>query len=140
MWEFMHSNIIEIKDDITDVKDNRENDLSLKSIFEIGKNKQLITKNERRITNLCRKYLQLMTLSDIATGDRKYIALNVWKDDKKGNKLRNIAWTEQDKHKPYMWTVWRRVLKQCILSNQQLLMHPVGRWLVPMQDTACHWE
>ena len=55
--------------------------------------------------------------------------------------LRNIAWTNQDKPKPSAWTVWRRVLRQCVCSGDRLLRNLVGRWLEPIEEEDIdQWE
>ena len=46
VWEFMHTNGVEIKDDITDVKYFRETDLTMANIFEVAETEDRVTKNE----------------------------------------------------------------------------------------------
>ena len=74
LWEFMHEHGIEISDNIPDYKYHREYDTTLTSRFELAFDANLISKGEWRTANSCRKYLQVMNVSDLATGDGKYVA------------------------------------------------------------------
>ena len=141
VWEFMHKNGIEISDDIPDYTDNREFDTTLTSRFELAFDAKLISKGEWRMANLYRKYLQVMNISDLATADGKYVADDYWGGTKNGNRVRDIIWPIQGKPKSSAWTVWRRLLNQCMCSGDKFLRNPVGRWLEPIKiEDIDQWD
>ena len=82
-----------------------------------------------------------MHVSDLATGDGKYVADDYWGGHKNGNRFRDIIWPTQGKPKSSAWTIWRRVLKQCVCSENRMLRNPVGRWLEPIKiEDIDHWD
>ena len=107
----MHKNGIEVTDNIIDFENTRENDSTLTSCLELVYDAKLISKGEWQTANLCRKYLQVINILDVATGEGKYVSYDYWKGNKNGNRLRNIVWPNQGKPKPSDWIAWRRVLR-----------------------------
>ena len=77
MWKFMHDSGIEIEDDLENFAYTREDDSTLASATNLAHTAGLITKEEWGRANNCRKYLKVLTVADIASGDGKSLHSNI---------------------------------------------------------------
>ena len=88
-----------------------------------------------RILNRCRLYLQVITLSDIATADGK----NILAEAKQGVPLRDristLLWPAQGHPSKADWAVWKRYLQY--LEDKGRIIQPLGDWLSP---THQRWQ
>ena len=67
--EIFHDSGIEIDDDLDDFSYTREDDSTLESAMSLAHTAGLITQGEWGRANKCRKYLKVLTVADIASGD-----------------------------------------------------------------------
>ena len=83
LWKFVQHHHILLQDNAPPIQHFTNNDMCLMDIFIQGDLKRWEIIN----INKCRKYLQVLTLGDIITGDGKTISLAV----KRGQKPRNYT-------------------------------------------------
>ena len=123
-WEFLSNNGMRIHDDVPDCKMQRERDQFLiEALYQSG-----VTGEYLRRVNLCRLFLRVVTVSDIATGCGEFVTKSAWegKDDLLRNK--NFDWPAQGRPSPGDWDAWRNAL-QSLCTSQRRLRSPLGRWL-----------
>ena len=89
----------------------------------------MITKREWKRENLCRKYLRVLTISDITSANSRMITPQIWKGIRKTNHIRQLPWCSQGKPSPIDWGIWRRILKRSICNKDRVLHQPLGNWL-----------
>ena len=114
---------------------NKENDYILmtqvlKHVIDIMSS--LLTLPELIEFNLCRLYLQVLTLSDITTSCGREIDINFWKGNR-SSCTSNLKWTTQIRPSQQYWTIWRRTLHllftELAKSNRLNQQHYLYHWL-----------
>ena len=60
-----------------------------------------------RRLNLCRLYLQAVSLGDIVTGCGKYITVNAWAGIRDTTRPSRYSWPNQGKLSPNDWILWQ---------------------------------
>ena len=128
VWKFMREKGITIEDDLGDFPMQRQNDKPITQSFAEAFHNKLITKREWRRANLCRKYLRVVTISDITSANGKVITQQIWKGKRKTNHIRQLPWCSQGKPSRIDWGIWRRVLKRSICNKDRVLHQPLGNW------------
>jgi ribonuclease HI len=108
----------------------------------------------RRI-NYCRLYLNVVTVSDIATADGKEIDNKyVWGENLHRDQIPCRDWNRVDQACPKKecWSLWRKVctLLAPTLSNKsrrtplrkrnRVLAQPLGNWILPNTNTRRTWD
>ena len=142
LWKFIFDSGIEIEDDVEDFKFTRENDSTLSSNFAAAYNGGSITRAEWVKANKCRKYLKVLTVADIASGDGKTIDDNVLRGILQQDRVRKIEWAVQGRPKSTDWGVWKKVLKLSLLNYQGFLVESVGKWVDDIKEiysTSWKW-
>ena len=128
LWGFMREKGITVQDDIGTFALLREKDAPINvylcNAFKMG----IITANEWKRANLCRKYLRVLTIADLATGDGKFVAKSAMQGIRKIASTRNLPWFEQGKPNARDWRIWRSVLKQSLCFDDRKLWIPLGKW------------
>jgi hypothetical protein len=76
--------------------------------------------------NRCQLYLQVLTVSDIASADGLYITLpNVKLGQKLSAQIGNLEWPNQGNPSKADWQLWRSALAS--LEQHNKLHHPLGQ-------------
>ena len=92
-----------------------------------------------RILNRCRLYLRDNTLSDITSGDGRYLQDDIFRG------LRCLHqdafdWPEQGKPPPREWNLWGSAIHCCFALSRGLLITPLGNWLATISTTSFYSE
>ena len=145
LWKYTHDKGIRIEDKVGDFDKLRENDSCITLHFAGAYKAGLITKAEWVKANKCRKYLRVLTISDIASGNGKFIERNIQNGRRLYGRARTLDWAIQGKPKKTDWTVWRRVLKRSITNEIGKLHMPVGKWIeeaveANLQNWVWYWD
>ena len=145
LWKYVQSNGIVVKDKVGEIPMLRENDRCITTHFARAYQAGLITKSEWLKANKCRKYLKVLTVADMASGNGQHIDTNMWIGKRQYGRARTIDWAIQGKPKATDWTAWRRVLKRSITNDTKKIHSPVGRWINDavksnLQNWAWYWD
>jgi len=88
---------------------------------------QRLSQHDLQRLNACRLFLQVITLSDIASADGRYIVPEV----KAGSTVRfresTLTWPTQGRPGPASWRLWRQSLSY--LEERGRLITPLGPWI-----------
>ena len=133
-WEALDSTSLQLKGPLPLLGILRDGDLHLMDIF-VANN---FSGHDLFQLNLCRMYLQAITLADITTADGRYLEHAAWH----GTHFRNSPheWPRPGKPSQACWNIWRVALRQCFLplySHSLKLTNPLGEWHSPTNDS---WE
>ena len=141
LWKFLFDTGIQLDDTTSDFKMVREGDSPLSKKFAEAFMQKKITRAEWKKANLCRIYLKVLSVGDIASGDGRSIDGRIHKGKLLLSRARNIDWPVQGRPKQTDWYIWNKVLKTSLLNSAGYLMHPVGRWLPNLENIYCkRWE
>ena len=79
--------------------------------------------------NRCRIYLQVLTISEITTGDGLSLLTSSLRGERLCSPLRNWSWPKQPRPSKSEWRVWNRLLQStiCRFAPNQLVT-PLGKW------------
>ena len=83
--------------------------------------------------NRCRIFSRVSTLSDITTGDGKYLTNFALKGHI--HAVDNYSWPLQSRPPPRDWKVWRRLLRQTFAPRFNLLDIPLQDWSISDEET-----
>jgi hypothetical protein len=82
--------------------------------------------------NLCRIYLQVLTLSDIATSSGREIDIHFWRGHRSSRKS-SLKWSHQIRPSNTCWAIWRKTLHllftDSVRSTRILPAHCLHSWL-----------
>ncbi len=76
--------------------------------------------------NRCRLFLQVITLSDIASANGKYILPEVKSNDPPAHRTSNLQWPFQANPSAMNWAVWQYQL--AFLESNGQLIKPLRQW------------
>ena len=108
MWKFLHTHQITIPMTSKALAATKTNDTFLILAFH-----QQGYKNSKLTTlNICRKYLQVVTLGDITSANGSLILPNVKAGIRDTTSSSLYEWPDQAKPHPKAWALWRQALKQ----------------------------
>eukprot|EP00956_Cyclotella_meneghiniana_P045670 scaffold379703_cov116-Cyclotella_meneghiniana.AAC.1 len=74
-----------------------------------------VTKGELKKANLCRKWMRVITLAELASIDGKYIPANRFNGHWRAKS--NLRWPRQPPPTKGMWDVFRRLVKRAFCSQ-----------------------
>ena len=92
--------------------------------------------------NLCQLWCHAVRLSDITTGDGSRIHPLAWNGNPMEDAGSEFAWPRHGCPTTKCWKLWQAALRLCFLTlhmPQQMLRRPLGRWLVPTDQTGWTW-
>lgn len=90
---------------------------------------------------MCKKYLNLVNVADIASGDGWTIDTNILRGTILTDMIRKLKVNTQARPKVSDWTVWRNVLKLALRGDQNQYCNPVGRWVGNIKELyANEWQ
>ena len=133
-WEALDSTTLKLKGPLTLLEILRDGDVHLMDIF-VANN---FSGDDLVRLNLCRMFLQAITLADITTADGRYIEHSAWH----GIPFRRSPheWPRPGKPSQSCWNIWKLALRRCFLplySHSLKLNTPLGTWHSPTDDS---WE
>ena len=99
LWKFLFDSEIQLDDITSDFKMVREGDSPLSKQFAEAFIQKKITRAEWKKANLCRIYLKVLSVGDIASGDGRNIDGRIHKGKDILSRARNIAWPVQGRPK-----------------------------------------
>jgi hypothetical protein len=86
--------------------------------------------------NRCRIRLQVVTLSDLCTGDGRYVLPQAFSDGFPGAN-RGYDWPAQGPLPKSDWSLWKRALRKAFrLQDKNKLAIPLGRWIPTVLPTS----
>jgi hypothetical protein len=114
LWNFLDRFQIKIQDNVGQLRLQRQNDKFIMEEFI----KANVDGNELKQLNECRMFLNVVTLSDIATADGSEITINAWEGQKEDRGGSQYQWprTQQALSADH-WKLWRRTLTKAFLAT-----------------------
>ena len=103
-----------------------------------------ISRREWKIANKCRLYRQVLTVSDIVTGDGN--RLEEWVLDRtcrgQEGRIRQVNWPQQGMPNQNDWKVWNKVLSVSLYEgNQCLIWEKLWGWFEKIVSSAIpNWK
>ncbi len=101
----------------------REHDNFLMEIFQAHN----FSPSQLRQLNHCRLFLQVITISDIATADGKRILPSALQGIRASDRSSSLQWPRQESPPKPVWDLWRLALSH--FSTQSRLNQSLGRWV-----------
>ena len=93
-----------------------------------------------RALNRCRFYLQVSTLSDITSGDGKFILNHIWTGYCRYT-TDSFDWPNQGNPPSSEWTLWAREIKRHFAPERGRLQTPLGDWTIASdKEFYTDWE
>ena len=94
-----------------------------------------LSRQEMIDLNLARTYLQVTSISDIASADGLTIHPWIWRDQRIPDRCIRTKFARQQEPTPYQFGLWgkllRTVLSPAATANNRLLLHSLGPWIAP---------
>ena len=103
---------------------------------------QKFTKGELRRINYCRLYLDVHTISDIATACGRYLSkgLLLGRPSMETSRSKGNGVVQNRPTCDRSWQLWRRACTQlCSNKRTKRLYEALGPWIVPYQELRRHW-
>lgn len=83
--------------------------------------------------NLCRLYLEVLTLADIASGDGSTVEPDYYNGQRSAQRRSRLKWPRQANPPPPAWRLWRLAI-DTLWSNNREIQPPLETWLTaPIQ-------
>ena len=99
----------------------------------------LLTHKEKQVVNRCRSFLQVLTLSDISTGDGNGISLCYYHGKRDVHRVSSYSWPNQRYPTKSEWRIWRKCVDHVWASlPNQTFERPLGTW-VHMSHQQWRW-
>ena len=130
LWEFCSDSGFQLRDGMPPLQPHREGDQFIMEIFHLSK---MYTPKQLAMLNRCRMYVQVVLISDLATGDGRHITAGALDWRLPFQHQNRASWPVTGKPNPQSWRMWRDALIHHLLSPQAnvvntLLKQPLGRW------------
>ena len=117
LWEFTSTHNITLQDHSPPLHTSSNKD---KFIMEICLQNNLPRRDLINI-NKCRKFLKVLTVADIITGDGKYIIASVKQGQRSSAYTSNMTWPNQRDPGHKAWASWRKAIRNLLEYNSQLM-------------------
>ena len=135
IWYFSHKYNIQIQEETTtDLSLRRQND---RYIMEEVSSTDEFSNNDLEHINRCRIFLQVTTISDIATGNGMLLRQGVMSGTLTTLQQSHYTWPRQPRPGYSSWRLWRKAMKVCLMRGVRLHLHPrlhLGPWNDGEQD------
>ena len=89
--------------------------------------------------NVCRKYLQVITLGDITTADGSLILPSIKAGRQMTTSTSNLLWPHQPHPDEVSWRLWRAALRKTFESNGRIHLHLMNRCWTNTPHRTFHW-
>jgi hypothetical protein len=122
-WQFLHSFGIKLDIHVPEFELAREHDQLIIPTFV----QQGFDGVELVQLNRCRVFLQVVTLSDICTGDGSRFTRSCWNGQRDSTRKIIYQWPYQAPLPDTYWVTWKKALNTLCNSNG-ILHHPLGKW------------
>ena len=140
VWSFCWNHNITINDNVPDSGILRERDTLLTDCFANAYALDLLSMGDWKRANICRIYLQVISVCDVSTGDGRKISSCMWEGHREASRSRNLEWVIQGEPTPTDWTAWRRALTITLCSGEDTrLSTPLGFWLNDADRILTEW-
>jgi len=126
MWKFLHDQKLQVRGWQAKLLPQREYDPTIMEVFiQKGVGKSTLT-----VLNKCRKYLDVIFLSDICTGDGKRISALSLNAQHRCKHINTYSTTTQVKPSVGDKYMWKQYIHSCFCvgSNSSRLTQPLGKW------------
>ncbi len=110
-------------------------------LMDVFRKSGVFSASDLRNLNAVRMFLQVATISDIATADGKYIDANAFSGKKNDSRPSPLSWCRQPKITPAQSDLWTQALQKLlttdpyteykVLAQPKRLRKPLGQWLFP---------
>ena len=116
LWQFTSTHGIILQDYSPPLSTSTDND---KFIMALCINENLPRRDLIRI-NKCRKFLKVLTVGDLITGDGKAIITSIKYGQRSSAYTSKMHWPNQQDPGQKAWSVWRRYIKKILEVNNKL--------------------
>ena len=100
----------------------------------------LLIKREWKGANTCRLFLQVLSISDITTGNGCCITQLSWDGIRCHETARDIEWPHQGNPDSTDWVSWRKALTLSLCTGEDLrLSIPLGFWSASSTALLPNW-
>ena len=128
VWKEAKENSISISETTPNICTNRENDRLIMDILT----KAHYTKSQIRQFNRCRIFARVHTISDIATGDGRFLIPDIILGNNpmmELHKAKQLKWPQQAEPSLRVRKGWLFALRTQLTSRRDALRQPLGRWI-----------
>ena len=135
LWHFTSIHHIHLEDHSPPLQHINNNDKFLMKLF-LSHN---IPKRDLQRLNKCRKYLKVLTIGDILTGDGTKVQQSIKFGQRSSSIIPTMHWPNQKDPGTKAWSTWRRFIRKCLELNNTILpaFRPTA-WTNTNQRTF-HW-
>ena len=93
------------------------------------------------LLNMVRIFVQVTTLSDMASGDGHYLLPFINESVNPIAHFSSVNWPNQGQPPPKAWRLWRQALKKCFPHSKDLrLDHLLGPWIRKDKKWGAFWD
>ena len=129
LWEYASDSDLELRDGLPDIPPARLHDVFLMEAFEHNG----ATPGEMRLLNLCRIHLRIYLLSDLCTGNGKYLDKPYVLQRRPFRHHNRYRWPPSPSPNASSWRLWQDFIINCFTSNHHehpyRLRRPLGPWI-----------
>ena len=139
IWKEVRENNITITETTPNLQVNRENDRFLMDILTNASYK----KSQIRMFNRCRLYARVHTVSDITTGDGRFLIPDIILGSnpmKAFHRSKQSQWPKQAEPTLQDCKGWLYALRTQLTSRRDTLRQPLGRWLRIPDENHSRYE
>jgi hypothetical protein len=127
-WEYASENSLILNDGLPNTPTARVNDQFLMETFS----QNGFSATQLKMLNLCRLYLNIYLLSDITTGDGRYIDHELFLQKRPHMTHDKMPWQKSGTPSNHCWQLWKDAILKCFtLDHHQYpfrLKQPLGAW------------
>ena len=131
LWKFLQEHQIHLQSHSPQLDKATNNDKFLMDLFLA----KPIPKRDLIMINKCRKYLRVLTIGDIITGDGKSILRSIKYGQHSTNITSRLSWPNQSDPGQKAWTTWRRALKTLETNHSLRPQFQPTAWITTKQRT-----
>ena len=117
LWKFVYEHNIILQDNTPSLSLTSNADKFLMDIFQC----HTFRKRELIQLNKCRKYLRVLSVSDILIGDGTQVSAAIKRGQRSNFIIPNSHWPNQEDPGPSAWATWRRAIKHTIEINNHVI-------------------
>ena len=134
IWEFVDHFKLSLYDNLPTVPLQCEHDQFLTPTFA----RYNIPKAIIRLANVCRLWLRVWRISDIATGDGREILNHYWDGSAPSLLTPQFDWPRSERPSAAAWRAWRLALSHLTVGATRVLTQTLQSWTVP-PDYLRNW-